>query len=111
MRRAVLFGLIAALCISAFPGCATLYVSAPPGADVTLLSENAPMQTKIAKHHWYLLWGLVPISDNSVEPVIAEYNLTGVRVKTYYGVVDFIIDVFLGWTTLHTRTVEIEGTR
>ncbi len=111
MKRAVMIGLVALFCASVLPSCATLYVNAPPGEDIKLMAEDEPMQTKIEKRHWYLLWGLVPISDNSVEPIIADYGLKGVRVETYYGVVDFIIDIFLGWTTLHTRTVQVEGTR
>ena len=89
--------------------CGTIIVAAPPGKDIELLSENEAGRVVTMKKCWYLLWGLVPISNNSIAPVVADYQLKSVRVTSYYSPIDFIVSFFLGFTTLHTRTVEIEG--
>lgn len=111
MKQALLLTVLVGLCLSVLPGCATVYVNAPPGRDVRLMAENEPMQSKQTVRTWYLLWGLVPISDNSTADRIADHNLTGIRVKEQYGFVDVLISVFLSWTSLHSRTVVIEGQR
>jgi len=111
MKKAVLLTTVLALSFSLFSGCATIQVKAPPGQDVRLLSEDDPIQTKIQTRAWYVLWGLVPISDISTDVKIAEQKLTGVRVTEYYGFIDVLLDMVLGIVTVHTRTVEIEGTR
>jgi hypothetical protein len=89
--------------------CGTVIVAAPPGKDVELLGEGDAARVVAVKKCWYLLWGLVPISDNSTALTVAEYQLKSVRVTSYYSPIDFIISFFLGFTSLHTRTVEIEG--
>jgi hypothetical protein len=89
--------------------CGTVIVAAPPGKNIELLDEGDPARVVTIKKCWYLLWGLVPISNNSTAPIVADYKLKSVRVSTYYSAVDFIISFFLGFTSLHTRTVEIEG--
>jgi hypothetical protein len=108
MKRAALM-LAIMLIIVMTVNCGTVIVAAPPGKDIELLSENETGRVVTMKKCWYLLWGLVPISNNSTAPVVAEYQLKSVRVTSYYSPIDFIISFFLGFTTLHTRTVEIEG--
>lgn len=91
--------------------CGTVLVNAPAGEDIKLLSEADATTVKTTMRCWFLLYGLVPVSGNSTDEVIAKSGLNNVKVRTYYGIVDIIIDVFLGWLTIHTRTVEIEGTK
>lgn len=111
VKQVLLLTVLVGLCLSVLPGCATVYVNAPPGRDVRLMAENEPMQSKQTVRAWYLLWGLVPISDNSTAKRISDHSLTGIRVKEQYGFVDVLISVFLSWTSLHSRTVVIEGQR
>jgi hypothetical protein len=92
-----------------FSSCSTAIITAPPNKDVELLSENESGSVIKYKKCWYLLWGFVPITDNSTTDVIAQYNLKSVKATTYYSFIDFIISFFLSWTTLHTMTIEIEG--
>jgi len=102
--------LLALLLITAITiNCGTVIIAAPPGKDIELLSEGDVARVVAIKKCWYLLWGLVPISNNSTAPIVADYQLKSVRVSSYYSAVDFIISFFLGFTSLHTRTVEIEG--
>jgi hypothetical protein len=74
-----------------------------------LAAETEPTTLKTNKKVWYVLWGLVPITDNSTEDLIAKYNLQNVKVKTQYDIVDFLISYFLGFLTIHTKTVIVEG--
>jgi hypothetical protein len=111
MKRLVPLAVLVGLSLTLLPGCATVYVNAPPGREVRLMSEDEPMQSKLQTRAWYVLWGLVPISPNATADKIADHDLKGVRVQEYYGVVDILIDIFLGWTTLHTRTIDIEAQR
>ncbi|MCS7249660.1 MAG: hypothetical protein N2323_00545 [candidate division WOR-3 bacterium] len=112
MKKTLLLSLIGLFLITIFSGCATVIVSAPHGEKISLLSETDLATFKTTKKVWYALWGLVPLTNNSTAPVIQQYNLESVRVKTKYDVVDYLIGVFLNGiipTTIMTKTVEIEG--
>ncbi|MDH5186253.1 MAG: hypothetical protein OEW70_04215 [candidate division WOR-3 bacterium] len=100
--------LICLVCLL-FTSCATVSVVAPTGQKVMLASETEPTAFKTTKRVWYVLWGLVPITDNTTGDLISKYQLQNVRVQTQYDIVDWLIDVVLGWTSLHARTVTVEG--
>ncbi|MEO0115121.1 MAG: hypothetical protein ABIK93_06555 [candidate division WOR-3 bacterium] len=89
--------------------CATVSIVAPTGKKVVLAAETDPTTFKTTKKVWYVIWGLVPITDNSTEELITKYNLENVRVKTQYDIVDFLISYFLGFLSIHTKTVIVEG--
>ena len=108
MKRLLLVVVLAALCTSLLPSCATVMVAAPPSTNVKLLGEFEPAQSKVVVKNWYLLYGLVPISSNSTADQIAKYQLKDVRVKTYYGVLDWFINA-ITYGIIYTNTVEIEG--
>ena len=95
MKQVLLLTVLVGLCLSVLPGCAAVYVNAPPGRDVRLIAEGESIQSKQTVRAWYLLWGLVPLNDNSTAARISNNNLTGVRVREYYGPVDVIISALL----------------
>jgi hypothetical protein len=71
------------------------------------LAPSTEEGTKIAqKRYWYAVWGLVPLGDNSTDPLIPA-NIKKVRVETKYTVPDFLINIFTGLVTIETFTVEI----
>ncbi len=71
------------------------------------LAPSTEEGTKIAhKRCWYALWGLVPISDNSTDPIIPA-TVKKVRVETKYTVPDFLINIFTLLVSIETFTVEI----
>jgi hypothetical protein len=83
-------------------GCFTIRVGGK--AELAPSTEEG---TKIAhKRCWYILWGLVPISDNSTDPIIPA-TAKKVRVETKYTVPDFFINIFTGVLTIETITVEV----
>ncbi len=106
MKR--LLCLIFLLCFL-FTGCATVSIVGPAGQKTTLLSEPDPTTFRTTKKVWYVLWGLVPITDNSTAEIIAHYNLKDVKVRTQYDIIDWLISAVLGGLSLHTKTVIIEG--
>lgn len=61
-----------------FTSCYTVSIVAPIGKKVMLADETEPTNFKTTKKVWYLIWGLVPITDNSTEDLIAKYNLENV---------------------------------
>jgi hypothetical protein len=107
MRRVLPIVVLAAIMLSAL-NCATVLVTAPPGSDVKLLEEIAPAPSRLEYKNWYFLYGLVPISDNSTADIIAKHQFKDVRVKTYQGVVDWLIS-YVTAGLIWTNTVEIEG--
>jgi hypothetical protein len=104
MTRLTLVALTGLLLVN----CATVIVNAPRGKTVTLLSDE-PTSVKITIRNWYLLWGLIPLTNNSTASMIGQVNLSGVRVRTYYRPLDFIENILLSVFTLHTNIVVIEG--
>lgn len=94
-----------------FTSCATISVVGPAGRKTTLLSEPEPTTYKTTVKVWYLLWGLVPITDNSTEEIIAKYDLENVKVRTQYDIVDILVSAVLGGFSVHTKTMIIEGNR
>ena len=88
-----------------------VYVKAPPGKTVTLLS-NEPTTVKMEFRQVSLLWGLLPISNQPFNTAgwVKQVNLGEMRVRTYYKWYEFIWNIpgffLLG---LHTNSVLIEG--
>lgn len=89
--------------------CSVVYVKAPAGKNVTLLA-NEPTTIKIPMRNWYLLWGLIPLTNNNnTATMIGQANIGQVRVKTYYTPLDFILNIPLSAISLHCNTVLLEG--
>ena len=103
MKRKKLVSLVLLVAVTiSVAGCFTIRVGGK--AELAPSTEEG---TKIAhKRCWYALWGLVPISDNSTDPIIPA-TARKVRVETKYTVSDFLINIFTGLVTIETFTVEI----
>ncbi len=54
---------------------------------------------------WYALWGLIKIGDVDTRKMAGES--TDYEIKTYFGGIDWLVGMFLGWLTLNTRTVKV----
>ena len=83
-------------------GCFTIRV----GGKAELAPSTEEGTKIVHKRCWYALWGLVPISDNSTDPIIPT-TVKKVRVETKYTVPDFLINIFTIIVTIETFTVEI----
>lgn len=105
MHKVVALMLIIFFCA----GCYTIEYVAPAGSTVTTLSEQQPASFKKDVRVWYALWGLVPITENSTETVIAQNNLKEVRVTTQHTFLDVVIGVVTGFVTIYPKTITVEG--
>ncbi len=54
---------------------------------------------------WYALWGLVPI--NNVDSKAMAGDAVDYTVKTWVSPLDFLINIFTGYVTIYSRTVEV----
>ena len=103
MKSKKLASLIVLLVLTmSFAGCFTLRVGGK--AELAPSTEEG---TKIAeKRCWYMLWGLVPISDNSTDSLIPA-TAKRVRVETKITIMDGLINFFTLLVTIETFSVEI----
>ena len=104
MTRLVLIAFACLLLVN----CATVFVNAPSGKTVTLLSDD-PTPVKITVRNWYLLWGLVPLTDNNTASLVGRTNLDGVRVRVYYTPLQRLANLIMILGLIETNTVVIEG--
>jgi hypothetical protein len=105
MKKIVSLVLLVAVTMGV-PGCFTIRVGGK--AELAPSTEEG---VKIAgKRCWYVLWGLVPIGDNSTDSLIPE-GAKKVRVETKYTVSDALINIFTILVSIETFTVEIYEVR
>ena len=93
--------------------CYTTMTVAPYNKKVALATEFEPMEKRIIKKNWYLLWGAIPLSNNKTDYVIEQQQFTKVRVLNKYTFTDFFITGLLNSiipTSICTNTTIIEGT-
>ncbi len=66
-------------------------------------------QTGVVKkeRQWYALWGLVELGDKDTKTMV-EPGQTDYEIETYFGFGDYLINIFLGWLTLSSRTIKVE---
>lgn len=100
-----------AILLSFVMGCTPIIVDAPPDVGVTLTSQFEPAPMKVEKRVWYVLYGLVPLTDNTTTDIIQKYGFKKVHVKSEQTFLDYLITVFLGTFTIATRTIVVEGSR
>lgn len=70
-----------------------------------VVGSGATVGEKVKGRQWYALWGLVKIGDKDTHVMAgdsADYTI-----ETKYGAVDWLVNFFLGWLTLRTRTVTV----
>jgi len=100
-RKIIIFCLLFVLVVS-FTGCYTIKV----GGKAQLASSDQAGTLVAEKRYWYILYGLIPLSDNSTDNHIPP-SATKVRVETKYTVLDFLINLFTSWITIVTFSAEI----
>lgn len=112
MKNLVLAGalLLHALSIS---GCGTLYMNAPPGADIKLLSRDAPATVKIEKHIWFKWWGGQPLHPEEAHAasIIKDAGLREARIRMTNTLADGLYSIIPGVFGFPRRTMIVEGNR
>jgi len=107
MKRLVSLILVVALVLT-FAGCYTVNIKAPEGKKIYLASKPV-VSPDNSKKVFYILWGLVPITDNSTVDLLANYpDGSEVAVSTKYTFIDQIINMIAGLLTINCQTVEVQ---
>jgi hypothetical protein len=104
MKRGI-FALLLASII--FGSCATIVYEAPADKNLKMATQVDAPPIKIKKKVWYVLWGLIPISSNSTADMVGPCKEI-VKVQSYFGIDDFLIELVLGTFSIMTMTVEIQ---
>ena len=106
--KKVLLILVSLILVFSFLGCATILVKAPEGKNLQLASGTPPSEYDKSKMVWYVLWGLIPIGDNTTVDLLADAPKgSKVFVKTELTPIDAIITTLLSFATIQTRTVSV----
>ncbi|MCX7957147.1 MAG: hypothetical protein N2643_04560 [Endomicrobia bacterium] len=104
--------LIIVLCIISLflmTGCYTVRIFSDTEKQITIASRSENLPFKETYRVWYALWGLVPINDNSINHILSTSKVKKVRITTKMGLIDWILSSILGYISIVTWTVEIEG--
>jgi hypothetical protein len=95
-------------------GCFQIDLYAPHGQNVYLVSSKEPLRVKRQWREWFVLFGLVPLSNITPDMKISEEQLTDVRLIT----IDTVPDAFIGFIYnvlipigLVNQSVLLEGNR
>lgn len=90
--------LVAALVVMAglLAGCA---------AHTHKIGTGVQGSQKVAARQWYVLWGLVPINQENTD-LLAE-GAKNYTIKTEQSALDVIINLFIGYVSVVSRTVTI----
>ncbi|URA10482.1 hypothetical protein [Thermospira aquatica] len=105
MKRLIALVVLVVFVVS---GCGKVIVRAPEGKKILISSQSitSPDQQKMV---WYVLWGLVPLGDNSTAPLLAAYpDGSEVAISTEYSIIDFFISMLLGQFSISTRTIRVQ---
>lgn len=92
-------------------GCYSAKVFAPYDSQITLADNTTPLAFKQTKRNFYVLWGLIPLSDDSTHDIIRDNGLKKVRVTNEVTVVDFFISLIVSPLSITTSTTLVEGSR
>jgi len=98
-------GLILSVLLSS---CYVQKMIAPLESKVALADEMEQLPVKVKYTQWYILWGLVPLSNDKTDDKIQKYKLTKVRVTTKQS----FLDGFCYWVwggLIAPQTVILEG--
>lgn len=84
-----------------FGGCSTIVVS----GNAELAPKTAQCSKTSEKRIFYALWGLVPITDNTLDNDIPQGKK--VRVETKYTFIDYLVNLILSNISIVSKTAEI----
>lgn len=116
MRKLVAVLLLAGITLGAV-GCSTLtYSSSASSKPISFTGEVKGQRTHFADEQrvWYVLWGLVALSDTEIEKTMIEPRAAGgavqnLQIKSQVSPVDALINFFAGIVSFYCQTVTVEG--
>jgi hypothetical protein len=70
-----------------------------------VVGDGAKGNTVVDARQWYILWGLVPL--NTVDSKTMAGGVKDYTVKSQHTVLDFVMNIFTGFVTVYSQTVEV----
>jgi hypothetical protein len=94
-------------------GCGTIYLNAPPGSDVRVLTKDAPTAVRVEKKVWFKWWGKYPMNEADVNAatIIEQEGLTEARIRMTNTLADGLVTAVAGIVGFPRRTLIVEGNR
>jgi hypothetical protein len=87
--------------------CTTINVNTAAGKYAFLMPDKGGVvKDTRSKMVFYILWGLIPLTDNSTKDMINAKEK--VRVSSTMGPLDVVISYVLGIVTVQSRTITVE---
>jgi hypothetical protein len=83
-------------------GCITMKI----GGEAQLAPSTEEGSKIAQKRCWYILFGLVPLNDNSIDSIIPA-TAQKVRVETKWSFLDIVMNIFTELLTIVSFTAEI----
>jgi hypothetical protein len=90
-------------------GCGTTHLVAPPGRTVRMLGEDEPAAVRSQRTVWFWMWGSRPISDNTTQQDIVQYDLHEVRYTTYQTLFEMLTTPITSIVSIQRRQIIVEG--
>ena len=90
-------------------GCGTVRLTVPEGREVRLLQSDEPASIRVKRTVWFWLWGNNPISDNTTEQDILEYDLCEVRIQSENTFLEALTNPITAVFSFVRRTLVVEG--
>ncbi|MCE5299511.1 MAG: hypothetical protein LLG37_01385 [Spirochaetia bacterium] len=89
----------------ALVSCSTVRITSGQGKYAFLVPETMAAKEVRTKQVWYILYGLIPLGDNSTVDMIKAKEK--VSVKESLTIIDCLISALLGIVTIQSRTIEV----
>jgi hypothetical protein len=107
MKRLFLLAIMAV----AQAGCGEIYLDAPRGNSINLMTEKKPAQVKVEQVVWFKYWGNEPFSEPETHAatIIHDKHLNEARILMLNTVADGIISTFTSPFGFIRRTLIVEG--
>ncbi len=106
MKKILIAVLLFIFCLS-FVSCSTINIATDKGKFAFLMPEEGGVVKEVrTKMVFYVLWGLVPVTDNSTKDLIKSKEK--VKVKTTTSFVDAIISCVGSFISVQSRTIEVD---
>jgi hypothetical protein len=107
MKRIFLLAMIAVV----QAGCGEIYLDAPRGSSINLMTEKKPAQVKVEQVVWFKYWGNEPFSEPETHAatIIHDKHLNEARIHMLNTVADGIISTFTSPFGFLRRTLIVEG--
>lgn len=108
MKKAFILIVLIFYC-TAFFSCSTAIRIGSGKYAFLLPDKGGAIKETRTKTNWYILFGLIPLGDNSTESLIGPKEK--VFVQTYTSFINILTDIFTSIVTIESNTVEVNVIR